>query len=127
MTAWTRDELTKMGRAEEIEIAVSRPDGQLRNRVTIWAVPYDDALCVRSVKGRDGAWFRAIQAMPEGRVWAGGVEKDVSFEDVNHDLDEIDAAYRTKYRRYAGRILDSVLTPQARSTTLRLVPRSTGS
>ncbi|TMD28392.1 MAG: DUF2255 family protein, partial [Chloroflexi bacterium] len=37
--------------------------------------------------------------------------------------DDIDAAYRSKYRRYTGRILNSCLTPEARSTTLRLVPR----
>jgi hypothetical protein len=37
---------------------------------------------------------------------------------------EIDAAYRAKYRRYAGSILNSVLTEAARSATLKLVPRS---
>src|SRR5438128_8375947 len=58
----------------------------------------------------------------------GGVEKDVTFEDANHEIDdEVDAAYRAKYRRYAGRILNSVLTPQARSTTVKLLPRSTRS
>jgi hypothetical protein len=125
MTAWAKDELTKMGRAEEVEIAVRRPDGQLRNRVTVWTVQYGDALFIRSVKGRDGAWFRAIQATHEGRISAGDVEKDVTFEDANHDLDaEIDAVYRTKYRRYVGRILDSVLTPEARATTIKLVPGS---
>src|SRR5438094_145504 len=36
--------------------------------------------------------------------------------------DEIDAAYRAKYRRYAGRILNSVLTPKARSTSTKLGP-----
>ena len=129
MTAWTKDELTKMGRAEQIDIAVRRPEGRLRNRVTVWAVPHGDALYVRSaVKGRDAAWFRAASETHEGRIWAGGVEKDVTFADANHDLDdEIDAAYRAKYRRYAGRILNSVLTPEARSTTFKLVPRSTGS
>jgi len=125
MTAWAKDELTKMGRAEEVEIAVRRPDGQLRNRVTVWTVKYGDALFVRSVKGRDGAWFRAVQETHEGRIWAGGVQQDVTFVDADHDIhDEVDAAYRAKYRRYAGNILNSVLTPQARSTTTKLVPRS---
>jgi hypothetical protein len=126
MTAWTADELSRMGRAEEIDIAVRRPDGRLRNRVTIWAVPYGDTLYVRSaVKGRDAAWFRAVQETHEGRVWAGGIEKDVTFEDANRDLDdEIDTAFRTKYRRYAGRILNTVLTPEARSTTIKLATRS---
>jgi outer membrane scaffolding protein for murein synthesis (MipA/OmpV family) len=48
----------------------------------------------------------------------------VTFIDADHNLDdEVDAAYRAKYRRYAGSILDSVLTPEARSTTIKLVPR----
>ena len=127
MTAWTKDELARIGRAEEVEIAVRRPDGRPRKRVTIWAVPHGDALYVRSVKGRDGAWFRAAQETHQGRIWAGGVERDVAFEDADHDLDdEIDAAYRDKYRRYAGRILDSVLTPEARSTTTKVLPRMGG-
>ena len=126
MATWTKDELTRIGRAEEIDIAVQRPDGRLGNRVTVWAVPYGDALYIRSaVRGRNAAWLRAVQETHEGRIWGGGVEKDVTFEDANHDLDdEIDGAYRTKYRRYSGRILNSCLTPEARSTTTNVVPRS---
>jgi hypothetical protein len=45
--------------------------------------------------------------------------------DAGDDIaDKVDAAYRDKYRRYAGSILNSVLTPQARSTTTKLLPRS---
>jgi hypothetical protein len=40
---------------------------------------------------------------------------------------EIDAAYRTKYRRYAASIISAIVSPEARSTTLKLVPRSTRS
>ncbi len=125
MTQWTKDVLTKIGRAEELEIASLRRDGTLRKPVTIWAVRYDDSLYVRSVNGRTAAWFRGTQERHEGRIWAGGVEKDVTFVDAGHDIDdEVDAAYRAKYRRYAGRILNSVLTPEARFTTIKLVPRS---
>jgi hypothetical protein len=50
----------------------------------------------------------------------------VSFVLIDEDdgiNDEIDAAYRDKYRRYAGPILDSVLTPAARAATIELLPR----
>ncbi|HMJ38714.1 MAG TPA: DUF2255 family protein [Verrucomicrobiae bacterium] len=124
--AWSADELTRIGRAEELEIAAVRRDGTLRRPVTVWVVRNGDDLYVRSVKGRDGAWFRGVQATHEGRTLAGGVEKDVTFVEASHDFDEeIDAAYRQKYRRYAGRILNSVLTPDARSATIKLMPRST--
>ena len=125
MTQWTRDELTRIGRAEELEIASLRRDGTLRKPVTVWVVRLEDSLYLRSVNGRSAAWFRGTQERHEGRIWAGGVEKDVAFVDAGHDIDdEIDAAYRAKYRRYAGSILNSVLTPAARSTTIKLEPRS---
>jgi hypothetical protein len=124
MTTWTNDELNKIGTAEELRIASLRRDGTLRKPVTIWVVRLDDDLYVRCVNGREGAWFRGVQVRHEGRIWAGRVEKDVSFVDADPDLnDRIDAAYRTKYRRYAASIVGSIVTPKARSATIKLAPR----
>jgi hypothetical protein len=123
MAVWTRDELSRIGGAEEVDVAAITRAGSVRNRVTIWLVRHGEDLFVRSVSGREGAWFRAVHGSKEGRIWAGKLERDVTFEESDSAInDEIDAAYRSKYRRYAGRILNSVLTPEARSTTLRLVP-----
>jgi hypothetical protein len=125
MTGWTSDELTKIEAADELEIASIRRDGTLRNLVTIWVVRLGDDLYVRSVNGRTGAWFRGTQVRHEGRIGAGGVEKDVTFVDADDGInDQIDDAYRSKYRRYAPSIVGSVLTPEARSATINLVPRS---
>ena len=127
MTTWTSDELTKIGTPDELQIAGLRRDGSLRNPTTIWVVRLGDDLYVRSVNGRTAAWFRGTQVRHEGRIWAGGVEKDVRFMGVaeaDHDIqDQIDAAYRAKYRRYAANIVNSTVTPAARSATLQLVPR----
>jgi len=61
----------------------------------------------------------------EGRIWAGGVEKDVTFVDADHDIDDqIDAAYRAKYRRYSASLINYMVRPEAPSTTFRLMPRS---
>jgi hypothetical protein len=128
MTTWTSDELNKIGRAEELQIASLRGDGTLRNPVIIWVVRLGDDLYVRSVYGRTSAWFRGVQARHEGRIRAGGIEKDVTFVDADPDInDQIDAAYRTKYRRYAASIINSILSPEAKAATIKLVPRSTGS
>ncbi len=122
MTMWTSDELTKIGAAEELQIASQRRDGTLRNPVTIWAVRIDNDLYVRSVNGRTSAWFRGTQVRSEGRIWAGGVERDVHFEEVSEHSDELDRAYRTKYHRYPSSVAH-ITSPEARSATLRLVPR----
>jgi hypothetical protein len=127
MTGWTSDELTKIEAADELEIASIRRDDRLRNLVTIWVVRLGDDLYVRSVNGRTGAWFRGTQVRHEGRIRAGGVEKDVTFVDTDDGInDQIDDAFRSKYRRYAPSIVGSVLTPEARSATIKLVPRSMG-
>ena len=128
MTEWKSDQLDKLGKAEEVQIASARRDGTMRKPVTVWAVRHGEDLFVRSVKGRSGPWFRGTQDRHEGRILARGVQQDVTFVDADHSSEsDIDGAYRTKYRRYAGSILNSVLTAEARSSTLKLVPRSTDS
>ena len=131
MNTWTSDELNKIGAEEEMQIASLRRDGTLRNPVTIWVVRLGDDLYVRSVNGRTASWFRGTQVRHEGRIGAGGIEKDATFVDIadaDRDIqDQIDAAYRTKYRRYAPNIVNSVLSPAARAATIKLVPRSTSS
>lgn len=125
MTTWTNDELSKIGTAEELEIASLRDDGTLKKPRTIWVVRVGDDLYVRSVNGRDSDWFRGVQTRHEGHIQAGGVDKDVTF--VHLDAgdainDQIDAAYRNKYRRYAASIIDSTLSPKARTATIKLLP-----
>ena len=125
---WTSDELTKIGTAEELEIASLRRDGTLRNPTTIWVVRVGDDLYIRSVNGKTSAWFRGVQVHHEGHIQAGGVDKEVSFVEVDADdniSNQIDAAYRTKYRHYAANIINSVLSPRSRSATIKLMPHST--
>ena len=126
MTAWTKDELNKIGTAEELQLASLRADGTLRKPVTIWVVRIGDDLYVRSGYGRTSVWFRGVQTRHEGRIWAGGVEKDVTFvEDADPGInDQIDAAYRTKYSHYPQYVAPMV-TPEVRAATIKLAPRST--
>ena len=126
MTAWTSEELNKIGKAEELQIASLRKDGTLRSMRIIWVVRVGDELYVRSVNGRNSAWFRGVQTRHEGHIRAGGVDKDVTFveESDSNINDQIDAAYAAKYRRYAS-IIPSINSPKARATTIKLVPRAT--
>jgi len=124
---WTNEELNKIGTAEELKIASLRNDGTLRKPVIIWVVRLDDDLYVRCVNGRAGAWFRGALTRHEGRIQAGGVEKDVAFvEEADPGInDKIDEAYLSKYRRYPQWVAPMV-TPEVRAATIKLVPRWAG-
>jgi hypothetical protein len=124
MSKWASEELDKIGGADELEIAPLRADGSPRPYTTIWAVRVGDDLYVRSYLGRDSSWFRHALQQMEGRIRAGGVERDVTFEepeDATHDI--IDQAYRSKYARYGGNYVESIVAPGPRAATLRLDPR----
>jgi hypothetical protein len=124
--AWTSDELERIGAADELELAARRSDGRLRRPMTIWVVRVGDDVYVRSWRGAGGGWYRAVRALPEGRISAGGVDKDVSFVGVADDVgDAVDDAYRTKYARYPSYV-EPMVRADARATTLRLVPRAAG-
>jgi hypothetical protein len=125
MPTWTSNELGKIGAAEELELASLRDDGTLGNPVTIWVIRVGDDLYVRSWKGHDGAWFRATHARHAGHVKAGGADKDVTFvPEADAPInDQIDAEYRSKYRRHGGRYVDPMVAETARATTIKLVPR----
>ena len=124
MTAWTADELDRVGGADELRIASRRQDGTLRPFVTIWVVRSGDDLYVRSAHGYDNPWFQRALRSGEGRIRAGGVERDVAFEAAGPDLTpELHAAYHAKYDRYGPAIVGTVVSPEAARSTLRLVPR----
>jgi hypothetical protein len=120
---WTPEQLQGVGTAEELEVAWLRTDGTLSGDRTIWVVPLGGDLFVRSVNGPGSDWYRGVVKRHEGHIRAGGVDQDVTFVETHADDDALDAAYRSKYRRYAESILDHITSPEARSTTLQLVPR----
>ncbi|HYJ66650.1 MAG TPA: DUF2255 family protein [Nocardioidaceae bacterium] len=115
MTAWTSDELTRIGGAEELQVASYRSDGTLRPYVTIWTGRAGDDIYIRSAYGRDNGWFRRALASGIGRIRAGGVEKDVIFEEPGDDVHAaVDAAYHAKYDRHGQQIVGTVTGPTRR-------------
>lgn len=126
MTAWTSDELSRIGQAEELLITSARPDGTMRPYVTIWVVRVGDDLYVRSAFGPTNPWYRRAKASGAGRIRAGGVERDVTFAEPAAGVEAaIDEAYHAKYDRYGPALVDPVVGPHAADVTIRLVPRIT--
>ena len=124
MIAWTKDELNKIGTAEELQLSSFRRDSTLRNPVIMWVVRLGDDLYVRSVNGRTSAWFRGVLTQHAGRIQAGGVEKEVTFvEEIDPAvIEQVGEAYLVKCRRYP-QFVAPLLTPTARAATIKLVPR----
>lgn len=105
MATWTTEELDRIGQAEELQLATRRRDGGLSRHVTMWVVRADDSLYVRSAYGPGNPWYRRARAAGEGRVRAGGVERDVTFES-------------------AGSAVQGASTPPTTPNTTGTAPRS---
>ena len=58
--------------------------------------------CVgESAHGHVSPWFQQALVSGKGRIRAGGVERDIAFEEPRPEVDEdLHAAYHTKYDRY---------------------------
>ena len=130
MSGWSADELTTIGRAEELQLASRRRDGSLRRFVTLWVVRSGDDIYVRSAYGYDNPWFQRALASGEGRIRVAGIQRDVAFEPAGPDdaagIDAaagIGAAYHAKYDRHGPRMVGTVVSPEAVRSTLRVVAR----
>jgi hypothetical protein len=124
MPVSTDDEQARIYSADELQLASRRPDGSMRPFVTIWAVRSGDEVYVRSAYGYDNPWFQRALRSGEGRISAGGVERDVAFEQPGPEVaDVVTAAYHAKYDRYGPRMVGTVVSPEAIRSTLKLAPR----
>ena len=123
MAGWAKGELGRVRAAQELRRQSGRCDGTLRDPVTMWVVRAANGDYICSVRGRDGARFRGTQTRHQARIHAGGITRDVRFEDAGPGVPAaVEAGFRTKYAAYAG-IARRALTSQARAATLKLVPR----
>ncbi|MFJ3407862.1 DUF2255 family protein [Promicromonospora sp. NPDC090134] len=120
---WTPAELAQLCRIDEISVSSRRPDGSLRPGVTVWAVPLDGSVYVRSAYGPENPWFRRARRAGRGRIRAGDLEREVSFELADHTEGFlVDAAYHAKYDRFGPRIVGDVVGEHVHHLTLRLTP-----
>ena len=127
MSAWSQDDLDRLGGAGEVEVSSVRRDGSLSRPRTVWIVRVGDQLYLRSVNGPDAAWYRLTRTFRQGRIQARGVARDVTWIDVNAteqpDVDPaVDAAYARKYQGSTAAIAH-INSPLARTTTMRVESR----
>jgi hypothetical protein len=78
-----KDDLVKVGAADDLHIAPFRDDGASYGTPTwIWSVIVDDALDVRAYNGQDSRWYQAALRQKAGRIMAAGMTIEVGFEPV---------------------------------------------
>lgn len=121
--SWTKDELARIDRADDLKIAPFREDGSTYGTPTwIWEVVVDDALYVRGYNGQRSRWYEAAIRQKAGRIIAAGMTREVAFEPAEGPLnDRIDEAYRTKYAK--SEYLASMVSARARAATIRITPK----
>lgn len=124
-STWSADELRRIGEVSELRIASERPDGTLRPFATIWHSPLDGELYVRSAHGPENGWFRRALRAGVGRISAGGVERDVTFESADAAVRaDLDRELHRRYDRFGPGPVAAITGPDTLETTLRVVPRA---
>jgi hypothetical protein len=123
MSVWSNDELQRIAKADDLHIAPFREDGATYGTPTwIWSVAVNDAIFVRAYNGQKSSWYQAAVKKQAGRITSAGLTKEVTFEPVDGPINDlIDDAYRQKYR--GSPYLDPMIGRQARSATVKIVPR----
>src|SRR5438105_196652 len=127
MTQWSKDELRKIAKADDLHIAPFREDGVTYGTPTwIWSVAVGDALYARGYNGPKSRWYQAAVRQKAGRIIAAGMTKEVTFEPVDGPLNDlIDDAYRAKYR--GSPYLGPMIGARARSATVKVMLRDINS
>jgi len=129
MGAWLKDDLVRVGAADDLHVSPFRDDGMTYGTPTwIWSVVVDNGLYVRAYNGQRSRWYQAALRQKAGRITAAGMTMEVSFAPVDGRgdaavQDRIDDAYRAKYK--GSPYLAPMIGTRARSATMRIVPRKT--
>jgi hypothetical protein len=122
MTTWSKNELAKIAKANDLHIAPLREDGKTYGTPTwIWSVVVDEALYVRAYNGRSSRWYQAAMLQTAGSIIVAGMTKEVTFEPVEGPInDRIDDAYRAKYPH--SPYLNPMIDARARAATMKVMP-----
>jgi hypothetical protein len=116
-------ELKKIDEADDLHIAPFREDGKTYGTPTwIWEVVVEDNLYVRAYNGVHSRWYKSALQQKSGRIIAAGMTKEVTFEPVQGDINDlIDEAYRKKYN--SSPYLSPMISHRARAATVKIIPK----
>jgi len=124
MAKKSEDLLWKLAESDEVEIETRHDARSPLHRVTIWIVPTEDGVYIRSYKGKKGRWYQEALANPLVTIGVGRSKVSARVEPEHNPLvtRAVNAAYRKKYgERWPDETTD-MLKRSLLPTTLRLTP-----
>ncbi|HEY4871768.1 MAG TPA: DUF2255 family protein [Candidatus Dormibacteraeota bacterium] len=118
------DLLWKIAESDEVEIETRRDPKSPLHRVTIWIVPTEYGVYIRSYKGKRGRWYQEALANPMVTIRLGRRKVTVRAEPEHNPLviRAVNAAYRKKYGERWPDETQEMLKRSLLPTTLRLTP-----
>jgi hypothetical protein len=118
------DLLWKIAESDEVEIETRRDPKSPLHRVTIWIVPTESGVYVRSYKGRKGRWYQEVLANPLVTIGLGRRKVNARAESEHNPLliRAVNVAYRKKYGERWPDETQAMLKRSLLATTLRLTP-----
>jgi len=118
------DLLWKIAESDEVEIETRRSPKAPAHRVTIWIVPTEHGVYVRSYKGKRGRWYQEALANPLVTIGLGRRKVTARAEPEKNPavIRAVNAAYRKKYGERWPDDTEAMLKRSLLPTTLRLTP-----
>jgi hypothetical protein len=122
MAKTSEDLLWKLAESDEVQIETRRDAKSPLHRTTIWIVPTEDGVYIRSYKGRKGRWYQEAlaNALVTIRVGRGKATARVEPEHNPLLIRAVNAAYRKKYGERWPDETQDMLKRSILPTTLRL-------
>lgn len=118
------DLLWKLAESDEVQIETRRDAKSPLHRVTIWIVPTESGVYIRSFKGRKGRWYQEAVANPRVTIRVG--RRKVAARAEREASAAVTRAVNKSYREKYGERWPNETKPMLRRsvllTTLRLTP-----
>jgi hypothetical protein len=124
MAKKTEDLLWKLAESDEVEIETRRDAKSPLHRVTIWIVPTEDGVYIRSYKGKKGRWYQEALANPLVTIRVGRRRVTARVEPGHNTLviRAVSASFRKKYGERWPDETKEMFKRSILPTTLRLTP-----
>ncbi len=118
------DLLWKIAESDEVQIETRRDPKSPLHRTTIWIVPTEDGVYIRSYKGKKGRWYQEALANPLVTIRVGRRKVSARAEPEHNPLiiRKVSAGYRKKYGERWPEETDPMLKRSVAATTLRPTP-----